>query len=261
MTSPSPGKAILVTGAASGIGRQIAIELARQGHDVAVHYLSVTEAVPGAVHSLPGLPEVASVVDEVEKSGRRAIALAGDLARPETPERLVAEAEEALGPLFGLVNNAAHCELPDDLLNADWGRYRRHYDVNLGAPALLTAAFARRCLERGQQSGRIVNISTDAARAFPGQIFYGTSKAALEAMTRAAAIELGPSGIAVNAVAPGPVQTGYIDESLAAKVLPSIPLARLGLPEDVAQAVAFLMSEQAAWITGQVVQVAGGHAL
>lgn len=170
-------------------------------------------------------------------------------------------AEKQLGALHGLVNNAAHCELPDSLMAADWGRYRRHYDVNLGAPAMLMAEFARRCAARGQAKGRIVNISTDAARAFPGQIFYGTSKAALEALTRAAAIELGPWGITVNCIAPGPVQTGYIDDELARTIMPSIPLRRLGMPHDVADAVAFLMNEAAAWITGQVIQVAGGHAL
>lgn len=122
-------------------------------------------------------------------------------------------------------------------------------------------ALAERLIERGAAGGRVVNISTDSARAFPGQVFYGTSKTALEAMTRAAAIELGPHGITVNAVAPGPVQTGWIDDTLPDQVLPSIPLRRLGTPDDFAQAVAFLLSDAAPWITGQVIQVAGGHAL
>lgn len=255
------GKAILVTGANSGIGKEIALTLARNGADLAVHYLGTLKTVEGAEHAIPGREAALAVVEEIRGLGRRALAVEGDLAEPETPGRLLATAEEGLGPLYGLVNNAAHCELPDGLMDADWGRYRRHYDVNLGAPSILMAGFARRCAARAQAAGRIVNISTDAARAFPGQVFYGTSKAALEAMTRAAAIELGPLGIAVNAVAPGPVQTGYIDDDLAGTVMPSIPLRRLGTPDDIAAAVAFLMSDGAAWIAGQIIQVAGGHAL
>lgn len=255
------GKAVLVTGANSGIGRRIAVALAQNGADVAVHHLGNVKRGAGVEHSVPGPDAARAVVDEIGELGRRAVAVEGDLAEPETLARLLALAEEQLGALHGLVNNAAHCELPDGLMDADWGSYRRHYDVNLGAPAILMAEFARRCASRAQRVGRIVNISTDAARAFPGQVFYGTSKAALEAMTRAAAIELGPLGIAVNAVAPGPVQTGYIGDELAHRILPSIPLRRLGTPDDIAGAVAFLMSDSAAWISGQVIQVAGGHAL
>jgi 3-oxoacyl-[acyl-carrier protein] reductase len=184
-----------------------------------------------------------------------------DLSIEQDVAGLVARAEQAVGPLDGLVNNAAACELPDTVLEADFGRYRRHFDVNLAAPTLLMAEFCRAVSARPQPAGRIVNISTDAARAFPGQVFYGSSKAALEAMTRAAALELGPLGITVNAIAPGPVQTGYIDDALAAKVLPSIPLRRLGSPADIAAATLFLLSDASAWVTGQIIQVAGGHAL
>jgi 3-oxoacyl-[acyl-carrier protein] reductase len=255
------GKNILVTGANSGIGKQIAVVLAAHGANVAVHYLDRPAPSPGAVHAVPGAEAAHAVIAEIESHGRMAVALAGDLAEAGVREALVARTENAIGPLYGVVNNAAACELPDSVLEADWGRYRRHYDVNLAAPTLLMSAFARLRLGRAQAPGRIVNISTDAARAFPNQVFYGTSKAALEAMTRAAAIELGPHGITVNAIAPGPVQTGYIDEALAETILPSIPLRRLGTPDDVAGAVAFLMSDAAAWISGQVIQVAGGHAL
>jgi 3-oxoacyl-[acyl-carrier protein] reductase len=255
------GKTYLVTGANSGIGRAIALTLAAHGADVAIHYLPASQLAEGAAHAALGQEAAEEVVTEIREAGRRAVALPGDLTEPGTPMSLLAQAEANLGPLHGLINNAAACELPDTVLEARWDRYRRHYDVNLAAPTLLMSAFARTLVERSQPSGRIVNISTDAARAFPNQVFYGTSKAALEAMTRAAAIELGPLGITVNAVAPGPVQTGYIDEALAAQVLPSIPLRRLGTPEDIAAAVAFLVSDGASWITGQVIQVSGGHAL
>lgn len=120
---------------------------------------------------------------------------------------------------------------------------------------------ARRHQARGGTRGRIINVSTDAARAFATEIAYGASKAALEAFTRSIACEVGHLGITVNAVAPGPVQTGYITDELEAKVLTSIPLGRIGTVDDIADAIVFFASEQARWITGQVVQIAGGHAL
>jgi 3-oxoacyl-[acyl-carrier protein] reductase len=159
------------------------------------------------------------------------------------------------------VNNAAHCESPDDFLTATAGGLDRHFAVNAQAPALLMREFARRHSERGAFTGSVINVSTDAARAFATQIGYGASKAALEALTRSAAIELGPLGITVNAVAPGPVETGWITPELEERVRPAIPLRRLGTPSDIADAIIFLASQQARWITGQVIQVAGGHAL
>jgi 3-oxoacyl-[acyl-carrier protein] reductase len=255
------GKSYLVTGANSGIGRAIALALGAQRCAVVVHYLPAGAAADGAAHTVLGEAAALEVVSAVQRLGGSAVPLAADLAREADVESLIDRAAEAIGPLDGLVNNAAACELPDTVGGADFGRYRRHYDVNLAAPTMLMRDFVRVTGARAGAAGRIVNISTDAARVFPGQVFYGTSKAALEAMTRAAALELGPAGITVNAIAPGPVQTGYIDEALAAAVLPSIPLRRLGTPDDIAAAVLFLLSDAAAWITGQVIQVAGGHAL
>nr|WP_216094412.1 SDR family oxidoreductase [Jiangella alba] len=104
-----------------------------------------------------------------------------------------------------------------------------------------------------------MNLSTDAAQEFPGQVAYGGSKAALEAFTRAAAIELGPSGVRVNAVAPGPVQTGWMSGELIEQLLPRLALGRVGEPSDIADAVVFLASHQARWLTGQVIKVSGGH--
>ncbi|MDQ3327624.1 MAG: SDR family oxidoreductase, partial [Chloroflexota bacterium] len=135
----------------------------------------------------------------------------------------------------------------------------RHWQVNARAPALLMAEFARRHIARGATWGRIVGVSSDGAPVFPGEVSYGATKYALESLDKSAAAELGPYGITVNTVSLGPIQTGWIGPELAAEVERDTPLGRVGRPEDVADVVAFLCSEQARWVTGQTIFVGGGH--
>jgi 3-oxoacyl-[acyl-carrier protein] reductase len=160
-----------------------------------------------------------------------------------------------------LVNNAAHYEDPDTIFNTTAGSLDRTLAINMRATVRMTAEYVQRYRRRNGRSGRVINLSTDAAQAFAGQIAYGASKAAIEALTRSIAIEVGPLGITVNTVAPGPTQTGYIAAEFEEKLLTDIPLRRIGKPEDIANAIVFLASDQAEWITGQVIKVSGGHAL
>lgn len=253
------GRTVLITGGNSGIGAATVRAFAAQGARVVLHFLDRGDVVPPNIgHSVPGRAAAEGLVKEIQATGGSASLVSGDLLDAATPRALF---ESAGVEVDILVNNAAHCDVPDTLLEANHEALDRHFSVNARATTLLAAEFVRRYRLRGATFGRIINISTDAARVFATQIGYAASKAALEALTRAIAVEVGPLGITVNAVAPGPVQTGWISEELERQVLPSIPLGRVGRPEDIADVIVFLASEQARWLTGQVIQVAGGHAL
>jgi len=134
-----------------------------------------------------------------------------------------------------------------------------HFAVNSRAPALLTAELARRHVARGADWGRVITVSTDGASGFSSEISYGASKHAGESFARAAASELGRFGITVNIVSLGPIQTGWIGAELEAVCRRNTPLGRVGHPDDVADAILFLASHQARWITGQLIYVGGGH--
>jgi 3-oxoacyl-[acyl-carrier protein] reductase len=252
------GKAALITGGNSGIGAATVKAFIRAGAVVYLHFLDRNDVVPPNMgHSVAGRAAAETIAAEARAAGGQVRLIVGDLLDPATAKRLFDQA----GPVDILVNNAAHCELPDTITAVSAESLDRHFAVNAQAAVLLIAEFVGRYRQRGGTSGRIINVSTDAARSFATQIGYGASKAALEAFTRSIAIEVGPLGITVNAVAPGPVQTGYITPELERQLMPSIPLRRLGRPEDIADVIVFLASEQARWMTGQVIQVAGGHAL
>ena len=155
-----------------------------------------------------------------------------------------------MGAVDILVNNAAKYEIKDTIFTITSEEIGKTFEVNVKATMLMIKAYVKRYKERSGVYGRITNLSTDSAQAFAGQIAYGSSKAAIEAFTRSITIEIGGLGITINAVAPVPTQTGYIDEELEQIVLPLIPLGRLGQPVDIANTIVYLASKKAEWLTG-----------
>ena len=259
----------LITGANNpqGIGAATAFAFAREGAKVVLVYRKVPRKFDPGKTDRNGADRYfqanAGNADAVERRLREMNAdyliLERDITGEEAVENIYSAVMERFGRIDILVNNAAEGDMDgfDTVEKITPGVIDETFAVNVRGSLLMMREMIRR---RGDY-GRIINLSTDSAQIFAGQIAYGASKAALEALTRSVALEAAKYGITVNCVAPGPTQTGWIDSELERAVVPLIPMGKLIRPEDIAETILFLASEQAGMLTGQVVKVSGGHAL
>jgi NAD(P)-dependent dehydrogenase (short-subunit alcohol dehydrogenase family) len=240
-------KTALVTGAQQGIGRAIAIALARDGADVAINYLDDVAAAE-------------RVAGEVRGLGRRALLVQGDVSRIDHAEALVTTTVLDLGVPDVLVNNAGVFPRVSflDMKEEDWDFV---LGVNLKGSFLCAQAAARAMVAAGRP-GAIVNIASSAIRGDPRGVHYSSSKAGIVGLTRAMALALAPHAIRVNAIAPGLTDTaqpryGHTEEQLADRARET-PFGRMAQPEEIASVAVFLATEEARWITGELVHVNGG---
>jgi 3-oxoacyl-[acyl-carrier protein] reductase len=246
------GRVALVTGGASGIGRAASMALAREGADIALTFLTSAD-------------EARAVEAQIKKLGRKALALRADMTDEATVERIVAEAEQKLGPLDILFANAGGILKRIASVEATLGLWNEVFAVNVTSTFLVCRATLKRMIPR--RRGAIVTMSSLAAFSGggPGATHYAAAKGAIVTYTRGLGREVGPHGIRVNGVAPGLIGTRFHDlfntpEGRKAAV-EATPLLREGTPEDVAQAVVYLASDRSSFLTGETIQINGGAAV
>lgn len=240
-------KVVVITGAASGIGRATALRLAEEGARVSIFDLDAEGAEAAA--------------DEIRAAGGTAFAQGVDITDAGAVEAAVARVERDFGPVFGLVNNAGW-DAAGSFLDTEPALWRKLVDVNLMGPLHVTKAVLTRMQER--RAGRIVSIASDAGRVgSSGESVYAACKGGIVAFTKSVAREMARTGITLNAVSPGPTDTPLFANfeptgKLAKALERAIPMGRLGQPSDYPGIVALLLSDDAAFITGQTISVSGG---
>jgi 3-oxoacyl-[acyl-carrier protein] reductase len=267
-------KIALITGTNNpqGIGAATALAFASEGIRLALIYKKIplthhhkydesktgTDGVDRYFKANSG--DMKEVEEQLHALNADFLVLESDISNEQSVKEIFDRVITRFGKVDILVNNAAAADDGDNdtIETLTQSVIDDTFAVNVRGTLLMTCEFVKR---RGDY-GRIINFSSDAAQNYFGQqITYATSKAAIEAFTRNIAVGVGKYGITVNCIAPGPTQTGWIDEELANIVLPQIPLGKLVRPQDIAETIVFLASERAAMVTGQVIKVSGGHAL
>ena len=245
----------VVTGASreKGIGAAVCRILAAHGTDIFFTHWRSFDSMPRQ-----GIDEEgpARLHQELRELGVRCENLEVDLSTVDAPKRILDQVEMKLGLPSILVNNAAY-STRDGFEVLDAATLDAHYAVNMRGAFLLTAEFARRL--SGKSGGRIINLTSGQfVTPMPGELAYVATKGAIEAFTISLSAELAPYGITVNAVDPGATDSGWMTEEIKQEILPRFPMRRIGQPEDAARLIAFLASDEAAWITGQVIHSRGG---
>jgi len=240
-------KKAIVTGAARGIGKAIALKLAREGADIVVADIN--------------LESVREVADGIEKMGKRGIAVKADVSRREEAEKIVRVAKDELGRVDILVNNAGinRDAMLHKMSDEEWNQVLA---VDLTGVFFCLRAVAK--VMRDQGYGRIINISSASWRGNIGQANYSAAKAGVVGLSKTAARELARKGITVNVICPGFIDTEMtraVPEKIRAKIIEKIPMGEVGNPEDVANVVAFLASDEARYVTGAIIDVGGGMVL
>jgi 3-oxoacyl-[acyl-carrier protein] reductase len=249
------GKVAVVTGATrlAGLGATIAQALASAGADIGLGYFRPYDRQQswGVKDAEPD-----ELLARLKTLGVRGVGFEVDLSGPEGPQQFFTRVQNALGPTQILVNNAAYsAETPIEQLTAEM--LDRHYEVNLRATALLSAEFVRRFTSGS--GGRIINLTSgQGAFPMPNELAYAATKGGIDAFTLSLSTAIAKKGITVNAVDPGPTDTGWINGTLRSSLSGNAPMGRIGNPLDAARLIAFLASEEAGWITGQIIRSRGG---
>ncbi|WP_339148844.1 MULTISPECIES: SDR family oxidoreductase [unclassified Sutcliffiella] len=245
----------IVTGASrsKGIGAAVCRELAKAGHPIFFTYWTpYDEEMPWGSNA----NEQTLLKEELEGFGVPVNMMELDLTSPEAPEQLFQKVREDLGQPSILINNATY-STNDDYSTITAEDLDKHYFVNIRATTLLSSRFAQQ-FNLGS-GGRIVNLTSGQfQRPMPGELSYATTKGAIDAMTITLAAEVAKLGITVNAINPGPTDTGWMTEEVKSGLSGMFPSGRVGLPSDVARTIKFLVSEEAEWVTGQIIHSEGG---
>lgn len=246
-------KIMIVTGASRGIGAAIARLAGQRGYDVAVNYTRARD-------------KAEAVVRDIEKAGRRAIAVQGDVGAEADLLRLFETTDKSLGPVSALVNNAG-VDYETPIVDFELEGLRRVYGVNVFGPFIAAReAIKRMSTQRGGTGGTIVNVGSISARygGLPGDIVYASSKGAVDSFTMGLAREVGPHGIRVACVRPGLIRTEIFDSNIGIEraveiAKASTAIGRIGEPEEIANMVLWICSDEASYVTGTIHDVSGGR--